>query len=88
MKEYILELFITGNSARSEMAIRNLQKVCEEKLAGKYQLKIVDVLDSPQDAEDSKVLATPTLIKVLPPPVRRLIGDFTDLEKLKFYLDI
>lgn len=88
MEEYVLELFITGNSVRSEMAIRNLQKICDESLTNRYQLKIVDVIETPQLAENAKVLATPTLIKSAPPPVRRLIGDFSDLVKLKYYLDL
>jgi len=88
MEEYVLELFITGNSVRSEMAIRNLQKICDESLNNRYQLKVIDVLETPQLAEKAKVLATPTLIKIVPPPIRRLIGDFSDLEKLRYYLDI
>lgn len=88
MDEYILELFITGNSVRSEMAIRNLQKICSENLKDRYQLKVIDVLESPQLAEDHKIMATPTLLKIVPPPIRRLIGDFSDLDKLKYYLDI
>lgn len=88
MEEYNLELFITGNSVRSEMAIKNLKKICDEALGDKYNLKIIDILETPNLAEKAKVLATPTLIKSVPPPVRRLIGDFSDLDKLKYYLDL
>jgi circadian clock protein KaiB len=70
------------------VAIANLQRICEQELEGKYELEIIDVLESPQLAEDEKILATPTLIKQLPPPLRRVIGDLSDKEKVLFGLEV
>jgi circadian clock protein KaiB len=88
MTKYILELYITGHTPRSEHAIENLRRICEEDLQGQYEMQVVDVLEHPQLAEDEKIMATPTLIKKLPPPLRRLIGDLTDREKVILGLDI
>jgi circadian clock protein KaiB len=86
--DYILKLYITGHSPRSEHAIFNMKRICDEELADKYELIIVDVLEHPQLAEDERVMATPTLIKALPPPLRRIIGDLSDTEKVLFGLDL
>jgi circadian clock protein KaiB len=88
MDKYLLKLFITGRTARSEHAIENLKKICEKELKGKYNLQVIDVLEMPNLAEDDKVMATPTLIKQLPPPIQRLVGDLVDREKVLKYLDI
>jgi circadian clock protein KaiB len=77
-----LTLYVTGTSPRAKIAIANLQRICDQELAGQYELEIVDVLEHPQRAEDEKILATPTLIKQLPPPLRRVIGDLSDKEKV------
>lgn len=82
MKKYLLKLFITGKTSRSEAAISNLKQICSENLNEEYDLLVIDVLDNPQLAEDEKVLATPTLIKELPPPLRRIIGDLSEKEKV------
>lgn len=79
---YVLKLFVTGKTPRAELAIRNIRRICEEDLHGEYQLEIIDVLEHPDLAETEKILATPTLIKQLPPPLRRVIGDLTDKEKV------
>lgn len=79
---YVLKLFVTGKTPRAETAIANIRRICEEDLRGQYQLEIIDVLEDPEAAEDHKILATPTLIKQLPPPLRRVIGDLTDKEKV------
>lgn len=86
--KYLLRLFISGRTARSEQCIANLRMVCEKDLEGVYDLEVIDVLERPQLAEDEKILATPTLIKILPPPVRRLIGDLSDREKVLVGLDL
>lgn len=86
--KYLLRLFITGRTAKSERCIANLQAICEKELNGEYELEIIDVLERPQLAEDEKILATPALIKKLPPPVRRLIGDLSDTEKVLLGLDL
>jgi circadian clock protein KaiB len=86
--KYLLRLFITGKTSKSEQCIANLQTICEKDLYGEYELEVIDVLERPQLAEDEKILATPTLIKKLPPPVRRLIGDLSDAEKVLLGLDL
>ena len=88
MNKFKLRLYITGTTPRSERAIANLEKLCETDLKGRYDLQIIDVLESPQLAEDEKILATPTLIKDLPPPLRRIIGDLSDSEKVLLGLDL
>lgn len=86
--KFLLKLYITGRTPRSERAARNLRLICEEELQGKYEIQIIDVLERPQLAEDEKILATPTLIKELPPPLRRIIGDLSDKEKVLLGLDL
>jgi len=81
-------LYITGQTPSSVRAIANLQRLCERELKDQYDLVIIDVLEHPQLAEDEKILATPTLIKELPPPLRRLIGDLSDTEKVLLGLDL
>ena len=88
MSEYKLRLYVTGKTSRSERAIENLRKICESELKGDYTLEIVDVLERPQLAEEEKILATPTLIKELPVPIRRIIGDLSDTEKVLLGLDL
>jgi len=85
---YLLKLYVTGSSARAQQAIENLQRICEQELRGRYKLDIVDVLEHPQAAEDDRILATPTLIKQLPPPLRRVIGDLSDREKVLLGLEV
>jgi circadian clock protein KaiC len=83
-----LKLYVTGATPRTEQAILNLRRICETEFGGRYELTIIDILERPQLAEDEKILATPTLIKQLPPPLRRIIGDLSDTEKVLFGLDI
>jgi circadian clock protein KaiB len=70
------------------VAITNLERICQQELAGQYELEIIDVLEHPQRAEDEKILATPTLIKQLPPPLRRVIGDLSDKSKVLLGLEV
>ena len=88
MSTYLLKLYITGTSPRAEAAIRNLQRICDEELHGRYELEIIDVLEKPEAAESDRVLATPTLIKQLPPPLRRVIGDLSDREEVLLGLEV
>jgi circadian clock protein KaiB len=88
LTRYLLKLYVTGRTPRSERAVANLRRICEEELHGRYELQIIDVLEQPQLAEDEKILATPTLIKRLPPPLRRVIGDLSDREKVLLGLDV
>jgi circadian clock protein KaiB len=88
MNNYILKLYISGNSPRAQAAIANLERICEQDLAGRYTLEIVDVLKDPAAAETDKILATPTLVKRLPPPLRRVIGDLSDKDKVLLGLEV
>lgn len=85
---YLLKLYVTGTSPRTEMAIANLRRLCEHDLQGEYELEVIDVLEDPQAAEDARILATPTLIKQLPPPLRRVIGDLSDKDKVLLGLEV
>jgi circadian clock protein KaiB len=88
LTSFILKLYVTGATQRAETAIANLRRICEQELGGQYQLEIIDVLEHPQLAEDDKILATPTLIKQLPPPLRKVIGDLSDKEKVLLGLEL
>ncbi len=85
---FVLKLFVTGYSTRSNSAIDTLKRICQEDLSGQYELVIVDVLENPEEAEERRILATPTVIKDLPPPIRKVIGDLSDREKVLIGLDI
>jgi len=88
MNKFQLRLYVTGKTPKSERAIANLKRICERDLSGLYELRIIDVLENPQLAEDEKILATPTLIKDLPPPLKRIIGDLSNSEKVLLGLDL
>jgi len=88
MSKYKLKLYITGRTPTSERALENIQRICNEELAGRYSLEVIDVLESPQLAEDERIIATPTLTKELPPPLRRVIGDLSDTSKVLLGLDV
>ena len=85
--KYVLKLYVTGVTPRSQAAIKNLEKILDKDYKGVYSLKVIDVIKQPQLAEEDKILATPTLIKILPPPVARIIGDLSDKEKILLGLD-
>src|SRR5688500_2259989 len=84
----LLKLFVTGKTQRAEIAIANIKRICDEELRGEYKLEIMDVLERPQAAETEKIFATATLVKELPPPPRRVIGDLTDKERVLFGLAV
>lgn len=86
--EYILRLYVTGSSPRSLRAISNLKRLCEEYLEGDYDLEVVDIYKNPDAARDAQIVAAPTLIKKLPAPLRRFVGDMSNTEKLLTGLDI
>jgi circadian clock protein KaiB len=88
MKQYILKLYVTGKTPRSQMAITNLKTICEREMKGEYEIIVIDVLEQPELAEQDKILATPTLIKQLPVPIRRIIGDISKTEKVLLGLDL
>ncbi|TGG84149.1 MAG: circadian clock protein KaiB [Aphanocapsa feldmannii 277cV] len=87
-KTYILKLYVAGNTPNSMRALRTLREILEAGFKGIYALKVIDVLKNPQLAEEDKILATPTLAKILPPPVRRIIGDLSDRERVLVGLDL
>ncbi|TAL87478.1 MAG: circadian clock protein KaiB [Rhodanobacter sp.] len=80
--QYRLRLFISGSTPRSTRAIENLRRICEEHLEGCYDLEIIDVYENPEATRDLQVIATPTLIKLLPEPSRRTIGDMSDRDRV------
>ena len=86
--QYILKLYVTGRTANSAKAIENLKDVLKNGLGDLYKLKVIDVVENPQLAEEDKILATPALVKALPPPVRKIIGDLSDKEKVLLGLDL
>ena len=88
LSKYLLRLFVTGASSRTAPAIANLRRICEQELEGRYDLEIIDVQEYPELAEDEKILATPTLIKSLPLPLRRVIGDLSDKDKVLLGLQV
>jgi circadian clock protein KaiB len=88
LSKYLLRLFVTSASSRTATAIANLRRICEQELEGQYDLEIIDVLEYPELAEDEKILATPTLIKSLPLPLRRVIGDLSNTEKVLLGLEV
>jgi circadian clock protein KaiB len=79
---YKLRLFVTGSTPRSTRAIANMRKICEENLSGRYDLEVVDVYENPDATRELQIIATPTLVKILPEPLRRIIGDLSDKERV------
>ena len=75
-----LRLYIAGQTSKSVTAISNLNRICEEHLAGQYEVEVIDLLERPQLAEGDKIIAVPTLVRKLPEPMRKIIGDLSDTE--------
>ena len=86
--KYKLRLFITGSTIRSVLALANLKRVCEEYLKGRYELEVIDLYQHPSLAKGEQIIAAPTLIKKLPLPFRRIIGDMSDKDKVLLGLDL
>ncbi len=85
--KYVLRLYVTGTTARSQEAIRNIKMICENELKGQCDLKIIDIYQQPTLAKGEQIVAAPTLIKKLPTPLRRFVGDLSDHERVLFGLD-
>lgn len=85
---YVLRLYITGTTPHSRRAIVNIRKICEEHLQGRYDLDVIDISQHPTLAEGEQIIAAPTLIKKLPLPLRRFIGDMSQTEKILLGLDL
>lgn len=88
MSKVHFKLYVSGSSPRAVRAIENLRRICEQNLSGEYDLEIIDVLQHPELAEQDRILATPTLVKQLPPPLRRVIGDLSNADKVLLGLDV
>lgn len=83
-----LRLYVAGQTVKSVTAIANLKKYCEEHLKGRYQLEVIDLLQNPQLAEGDQILAIPTLVRKVPQPIRKIIGDLSNQERVLVGLDI
>lgn len=87
-KRYVLRLYVTGSTPKSVRAIRNLRKLCEEHLQGKYEMEVIDIYQQPELAQNADIVVTPTLVKRLPLPLRKFIGDLSDMEQVLKGMDI
>ena len=87
-KRYVLRLYVTGMTPQSVRAIANVKIICEEHLQGHYELEVIDLYQQPQLAEGEQIIAAPTLIKKLPLPLRRIIGDMSKTERVLVGLDL
>lgn len=88
VEKYVLRLYITGMTPNSKRAVENVKKICEEYLQGKYELEIIDIYQEPALAEGAQIIAAPTLVKNLPFPLRKLIGDMSNTNKVLAGLDL
>lgn len=86
--EFNLRLYVAGQTPKSLAAIANLKKICEENLAGRYKIEVIDLVVTPQLAAGDQIVAIPTLVRRLPPPLKRMIGDLSDSEKVIVGLDL
>jgi len=86
--KYVLRLYVTGMTPKSTQAIENVEKLCKEHLAGRYELMVIDIYQQPKLAQGEQIMATPTLIKKLPLPLRKLIGDMSDTERFLVGIDL
>ncbi len=87
-KKYLFKLFIYGQSDDCKNTIKNLRNICEEKLHDDYDLKVIDIKENPEEAEEERLIAVPTLIRELPAPERRIIGNLKDKDKVLAALDL
>ena len=85
---YVLKLYITGSTPRSTRAIENLRRICERHLSGRYRLEIVDIYAHPEAAREGQVIAAPTLVRLTPEPLRRIIGDLGDEDRVLLGLEL
>ncbi len=88
LPRYDLRLYVAGQSPRSMQALSNLKKICEEHLAGMYRVEIIDLLKKPQLAAGDQILAIPTLVRTIPKPMRKIIGDLSNTERVLVGLDV
>ena len=86
--KYILRLYVTGSSGRSLRAVQNLRRLCDEHLPNEYDLEVIDIYKDPEAAREAQIVAAPTLVKKLPEPIRKFVGDLSNTQKLLVGLDI
>jgi len=87
-EKWELRLYVAGQTPKSIKAFANLSRICEEKLAGRYRIEVVDLLENPQLAAGHQILAIPTLVRTMPPPIRKIIGDLSNTDRTLVGLDI
>jgi circadian clock protein KaiB len=87
-EEWILRLYVAGQSTRTAAALRNLEAICEEHLSGRYRIEVIDLLKQPQLARGDQIVAVPTLVRHLPPPMKKIIGDLSNQERVLVGLDL
>jgi circadian clock protein KaiB len=85
---YLLRLYVTGSTPKSALAIQNIRAICEENLKGRYELEVVDIYQNPELAKPERIVVAPTLVKKLPLPVRKIVGDLSNTERVLAGLDI
>ena len=87
-KQYVLRLYVAGTSAKSVRAVANIKEICEDSLKDRYDLEVIDIYQQPVLLKGEQIIAAPTLVKKLPPPLRRFIGDMSDTERILVGLDL
>ena len=87
-EKWVLRLYVAGQTPKSLAAFANLKRLCEEHLAGRYKIEVIDLLEHPQLARGDQIFAVPTLVRRLPPPLRKIIGDLSNTEKVLVGLDV
>lgn len=87
-ERWLLRLYVAGQTPKSVAAFDNLKRICEERLQGRHTIEVIDLLKKPRLAKDDQILAIPTLVRRLPPPVRRIIGDLSETERVLVGLDL
>lgn len=87
-EQYDLWLYVAGRTARSTAAIDNLKQICSEYLHGQYRIKVIDLVENPRLARDHQILALPTLVRQLPAPIRKIVGDLSNTERVLVGLDV
>ncbi len=87
-ESWILRLYVAGQTKKSLLALSNLKKICEEHLSGRYTIEVIDLSKNPQLAQGHQIIAVPTLVRELPPPIRKIIGDLSDEDRVLVGLDV
>jgi len=86
--KYVLRLYVSGSTSKSALAVENIKRICEQYLKNRYDLEVIDIYQQPKLARDEQIVAVPTLIKQFPSPMRRLIGDLSNLKRVLLGLDL